>query len=189
MPNDDPKPVRRHGEHIWRASGGLQIAWLVVCLAFLAGTTSLHAHGGLSTKQTVLYAVSDVCIVIFLPVMRFRWRMVLDPDELVFVFLRVRRLPLAEIVEAKSVVRQGLVFVCKDGTEESFGALANSARAHRRDTPTKADLAARTVLCAAARVRGEPAPVDYRLPPLSGVRRAALEGGVVAFILGLFLSD
>jgi hypothetical protein len=45
------------------------------------------------------------------------------------------------------------------------------------------------VLCAAATARGEVPPVGYRLPPVSGLKRAAIEGGIASFVIGAFLGD
>ena len=182
--------MRRFGENVWRPSVASRAAYLLLGLAFLAGTAWLASDGGpLSPRDLVMFAVGGLIAVIGLPIVLFRWRMVLEPDELLLVFVRVRRLPLREIVGAKCVAKQGLVFVREDGSEESFAALGNTAWAHRRAKPTPGDLAARAVLCAAARVRGEVAPVDFRLGPVSGIRRAAVEGGIAAFVIGLFLGE
>lgn len=175
---------------MWRPSFGLRAAYSLLGLAFLTGTVWLASdRGPLSSKDLVEFCVTDLVVVVGLPIVLFRWRLVLEADELIFVFIRVRRLPLGEIVQAKCVARRGLVFVCRDGSDQSFGALGNTAWGHRRKHPTRADLAARTVLCAAAAARGEIPPVDYRLPPLSGVKRAAIEGGIAAFVIGLFIGD
>ncbi len=40
------------------------------------------------------------------------------------------------------------------------------------------------MLCAAASARGEVPPSDYRSPPMMGLRRAVIEGGVWALIVG-----
>ena len=102
--------------------------------------------------------------------------MVLDRDELSFVCVRVRRLAVRDLVDARCVAKEGLVFVCRDGTAEAFGALGNTAWGNRRTSPTRSDLVARTVLCAAARAPGEVPPTDFRLGPLRGGKRAAVEG-------------
>ena len=85
--------------------------------------------------------------------------------------------------------REGLTFVLSDGREESFGAVGNSAWGHRKKTATRADLAARAVLCAAATALGEVPASDYRLPPMKGLRKAAIEGGIWAAIVGFLLSS
>jgi hypothetical protein len=157
--------------------------------AFLAGTTWLASEGGLSVRDKIAFGSADVAAVTLLPIVFFRWRMVLESDDLYLVFLRARRLALREIVEAKSVPGDGLTFALSDGRTESFAAVANSAWGHRRRTPTRADLAARAVLCAAARARGEVPPMDYRLPPLRGLKKSAVEGGIWATIVGLFLGN
>ena len=186
----DEARVRRSGDNLWRPSFGLRAAYLLVGLAFLAATVWLALDGGpLSSKDLVEFSVADLVVVVGLPIVLFRWRLVLEADELILVFVRVRRLAVREIVEAKCVAGRGLVFVCKDGSEQSFGALGNTAWGHRRKDPTRTDLAARQVLSAAATARGEAPPVDYRVPPLSGLKRAAIKGGIVAFVIGLFLGD
>jgi hypothetical protein len=183
-------PVRRSGDNIWRPSLWARAAYLLLGLAFLAGTVWLATDGGpLTPKDMVEFSTGDLLVLVGLPIVLFRWRMVLEPDELIFVFFRERRQCLREIVEAKCVARRGLVFVCKDGSDQSFAALGNTVRGHRRKNPTRTDLAARAVLCAAATARGEVPPVDYRLPPMSGLKRAAIEGGIAGFVIGLFLGD
>lgn len=181
--------VRRLGDNIWRPSVGLRLAWLLLGTALLVGTAWLASDGELSIKDKVMFGTGDIGAVTLLPVVLFRWRMVLDCDAVYFVFLRVRRVPVEEIVEAKTVPRDGLTFVLRNGREESFGALANSAWGHRRETPTRADRAAGAVLSAAAAARGEAPPADFRLPPMRGLRRAAIEGGIWAAIVGLFVSN
>jgi hypothetical protein len=185
----DGNGVRRSGPGVWRPGPGTRAGYLLVGLGLLLGSLWLATHGPISTGHRVEYVVVDLAIVLGLPVVLLRWRLVLEQDELVLVFVRARRLDLREIVAARCVAKQGLVFVCADGSEHSFAGLGNSAWGHRRRHPTRADLAARAVLCAAATARGEVPPVDFRLPPLSGRLQAALEGGVVAFLLGLVLGD
>lgn len=181
--------VRHAGDNIWRPSVGLRLTWLLLGAVLLAGTAWLASDGELSLKDEIMFGTGDISAVILLPVVLFRWRMVLDRDAVYFVFLRVRRVPVEEIVDAKTVPREGLTFVLRNGRRESFGALANSAWGHRRETPTRADRAARVVLCAAAAARGEVPPADFRLPPMRGLKRAAVEGGIWAAIVGLFVSN
>ncbi|WP_182377175.1 hypothetical protein [Nocardioides sp. WS12] len=140
-------------------------------------------------KERILYGTGAVTLLSLLPVVLFRWRIVVERDDLLLVFLRVRRVSLKEVVEAKSVAREGLVFVCRDGSEHSFGGLGNSAWAHRRKWPTHTDLVARDVLQAAAGARGEEGPLDYRLPPVRGLMAAAMQWSVGAAIVGFFLRD
>jgi hypothetical protein len=168
---------------------GLRVSWLLIVVALLAGTAWLASGGGLSFRDRIVFGAADVAAVTLLPVVFFRWRMVLDSDDLYLVFLRARRLAVREIVEAKSVPRDGLTFILTDGRTESFAAVANTAWGHRSTTPTRADLAARAVLCAAARARGEAPPTDYRLPPMRGLKKAALEGGIWAAIVSLFVGN
>lgn len=155
--------------------------------AFLVGgsTWMLSESGPMSVGSLLKFGLADLATLLVLPVALLRWRLVLEPDELILVFLRVRRLPLQDIVEAKCVAGRGLVFVCRNGVEESTQLVGNTAWAHRRKRPTRADLLARAVLCAAADARGDAPPVDYRLAPTSGLKRAALKGGLVALIIGL----
>ncbi|KAA1422222.1 hypothetical protein FE697_013715 [Mumia zhuanghuii] len=181
--------VRSTGDNIWRPSPGHRLSGLLVGAAFLAGTTWLASNGELSLKDKILFGAADITLVILLPVMLFRWRMVLDRDAVTFVFLRVRRVPIEEIVDAKTVPRDGLTFVLRDGGQESFAGLANSAWGHRRTTPTRADNAAREVLCAAAAARGEIPPADFRLPPMRALKRAAVEGGIWAALVALFVGN
>lgn len=181
--------VRRAGDNIWRPSVGLRFSWLLIGAAFLAGTAWLASEGGLSLRDKIAFGAADVAAVTVLPIVFFRWRMVLDSDDLHLVFLRTRRLAVREIVEAKSVPGDGLTFVLSDGRTESFAAVASSAWGHRRTTPTRADLAARAVLCAAALARGEVPPMNYRLPPMRGLKKPAIEGGIWAAIVGLFLGN
>ncbi|MGZ4524230.1 MAG: hypothetical protein ACXVXO_12570 [Mycobacteriaceae bacterium] len=117
--------MRRSGDNVWRPSFGNRAVALLVGLAWLAGTTWLAQSGPASPKEMIEAAVGDLFVLIALPIALFRWRMVLEYDELVCVFIRVRRLNLREIVDAKCVAKQGLVFVCKDGSEHSFGAVGN----------------------------------------------------------------
>jgi hypothetical protein len=162
----------------------------VVGLAFVATASWLLFGGGpLSLRDRIEFTAGDLVALVVLPVALFRWRLVLERDELAFVFLRVRRVALRDIVEAKCVAGRGLVFVRGDGSDESTQLVSNSAWGHRRKRPTRADLIARTVLCAAAESRGEAPPVDYRLPPLSGLRRASIRGFIAAILIGTFLSD
>ena len=181
--------VRRAGDNIWRPSVGLRLSWLLMGAAFLAGTAWLASEGGLSLRDKIAFSAADVAAVTVLPIVFFRWRMVLDNDHLCLVFVRARRLAVREIVEAKSVPGDGLTFVLSDGRTESFAAVANNAWGHRRRTPTRADLAARAVLCAAARARGDVPPMNYRLPPMRGLKKAAIEGGIWAAIVGLFVGN
>ena len=164
---------------------GARLAWLLVGAAFLVGTTWLATSGPVSLEDAVLFGGADLAFVALTPVVLRRWRMVLDPDALYLVFVRVRRVELARIVDAKVVPRDGLTFVLDDGTTESFGALGNAAWSHRRRTATRADLAARGVLGAAALARGEEPPAEYRLPPMKGLKRVAVEDGVVALVVGV----
>lgn len=182
--------MRRYGDDVWRPSPGLRASYLLIAAAFLVGTTWLYLGGDvLSLRDKVMFSVADLSAVSLLPLILFRWRLVLDRDELSFVFVRVRRLAVRDIVDAKCVAKEGLVFVCSDGTTESFGALGNTAWGHRRTSPTRSDLVARKVLCAAATARGDVPPSDFRLGPLRGVKRAAVEGGIAAFVLGLILGE
>lgn len=152
---------------------------------FLVGTSWLAARGPLSLRDGIVFGCADIAFVALSPVVLFRWRMVLDSDALSLVFLRVRRMEVRTIVEAKVVPREGLTFVLDDGGTESFGALGHNAWAHRRKTATRADLAARAVLAAAAAARGEDPPAAYRLPPMRGMRRAMVEDGILALVVGL----
>lgn len=181
--------VRRTGDNVWRPGATLRLAWLVLGVAFLAGTGWLASDGALSLRDKVLFGAADVAAVTPLPVVLFRWRMVLEADALYLVFLRVRRVPVRDIVDAKAVPKDGLTFVLRDGQTESFGALGNTAWGHRRASPTRADLAARAVLRAAAEARGEEPPGDYRLTPMRGLRKAAIEGGIWAAIVGLLIGN
>jgi len=182
--------VRRTGHNVWRPGVGLQLTWLVICVAFVAGTAWLAlSGGGLSAKDKITFGSADLAAVVFLPVILLRWRMVLEHNELILVFLRARRIPLRNIVGAKTVPKQGLTFVLADGQEHSFSALGNTAWGHRRTEATRADLAARTVLTAAAQARGEVPEFGYRLPPMRGLKKAAIEGGIWAMIVGFFLGN
>jgi hypothetical protein len=182
--------VRGYGHNVWRPGVGQQLACLAIGLGFIGASAWLTVDpADTSMRDRVLVGAAGVLAVVLLPVCLFRWRMLLKQDELVLVFLRTRRLPLREIVAAKTVPRQGLTFVLADGQEDSFGALVNSAWAHRRKEATRADLAARTVLIAAAQARGEVPDFGYRLPPMRGLKRAAIEGGIWAGIVGFFLGS
>jgi len=181
--------VRRTGDNIWRPGVTLRLAWLVTGAALMAGTLWLVADGDLSRIQLLTFAAATLVGVVLLPVVLFRWRMVLERDELLLVFLSVRRLPLSEVVGAKMIAREGLTFVCEGGREESFGALGNTAWGHKSEVPTRADLAARTILIAAAEARGEVPPLDYRLPPMGGLKKAALRVGIWTAIVSLILGD
>ncbi|GAA4103868.1 hypothetical protein GCM10023066_53100 [Nocardioides kongjuensis] len=177
--------MRWSGPGVWRPGPGLRIAWLVIGVLFVSGTTWLYLDGEvLSDGDVPLFAVSDLVAVVVLPVVLLRWRLVLTGDELVRVFFRIRRIPLREVVDARNVSRQGLTFVCADGRELTFGGVANSAWGHRRTTPTRADLVARAVLSAAATAQGEEPPVDYRLPPMTGLKQEIIEQGIVGGIVG-----
>jgi hypothetical protein len=182
--------VRRSGGNVWRPTRKTHVANTVGGLVLLALTVWLLLDDGpLSIKDTIVFLIGDVVLVIAVPTALFRWRIVLEKDELLFVFLRVRRLAVRDIVEAKCIAGRGVVFVSRDGSDESTCMVANGAWAHRRASPTRADLLARAVLCAAAEARGEVPPVDYRLPPATGFRRVAIRGGIVGFLAGLFLGN
>ncbi|WP_207024801.1 hypothetical protein [Phycicoccus sp. DTK01] len=181
--------VRRHGVNVWRPSVRARLSWVLLVTVFLVGTTSLAMSGPLPTKDGLLFACADIAFISLSPVVLFRWRMVLGSDVVSLVFLRVRRIELRRIVEAKVVPREGLTFVLDDGSTESFGALGNTAWAHRRATASRADLAARAVLVAAAEARGEEPPLAYRLPPIKGLKRAAVEDGIWALVVGLIVGN
>jgi len=184
-----PAPVPRSGAGVWRPSPGLRITWLVVGILFVSGTVWLYLDGEqLSDREILLFATADLVAVVVLPVMLLRWRLVLVDEELIRVLFRVRRIPVREIVEARNVARQGLTFVTADGRELAFGGLGNSAWGHRRGKPTRADIVARTVLCAAASARGEEPPFDYRLPPMTGLVQAMIEHGIAAGIIAYLRS-
>jgi hypothetical protein len=186
----DDVRVRWSGGGVWRPSPGLRLAGLVIGVLFVGTTVWLYADGEvLSNRDVLLFGVADVVAVVVLPIVLFRWRLVLEDDELVRVFFRVRRLPLHQVVEARNVSRQGLTFVTADAQQMSFGGLGNSAWGHRRSRPGRADLVARAVLCAAAAARGEEPPVDYRLPPMSGLWAAIIEGGIWGAIVGFLARD
>jgi hypothetical protein len=162
----------------------------VLGAAFVAATIWLTAGGEeLSVRDILLLVGVSLLSLVGVPIILFRWRMILEPEELLLVWASVRRVALVEVVDAKCVANQGLVFVLRDGSEEAFGALGNTAWDHRRRNPTTADLAARAVLCAAATARGEDPPIDFRLPPLRGLKKAAVRGGIVSAILGFLLSS
>lgn len=181
-------PVRRSGENVWRPPVGVLIMSVGLGAAALLLTYWLYSTGEpLSLRDRIVFPACDLMAVVLVPVAVLRWRVVLEPDELIFVFLRVRRLALREIVDARCVANRGLVFVCRDGSEEATELLGNSFRGHRRVRPTRSDLAARTVLCAAARLRGESPPYDFRLGPIAGRKEAMIEGGIWALIVGIFL--
>ncbi len=178
------EPVRRSGENLWRPSLGSRV--LTATLALLLGVGYVWSLSeGLTLGKHLYYGALATFGAVTVPVVLFRWRLVLEPDELIRVFLRVRRVPIRDIVAAKVVPREGFVFVCADGSELSFGALGNSPWSYRRAEPTRADLVARAVLCAAARQRGEEPPLDFRLPPPTGFVRAAIEVGIWAAVIGL----
>ena len=181
--------VRRDGENVWRPSARARLAWVLLATVFLTGTTWLAMNGPLSLKDGILFGCADIAFISLSPVVLFRWRMVLDSEVVSLVFLRVRRIELGRIVEAKVVPREGLTFVLDDGSTESFGALGNNAWAHRRKAASRADLAARAVLVAAAAARGEEPPVEYRLPPMKGLKRAAVEDGIWALVVGLIVGN
>lgn len=63
--------------------------------------------GSLLFKDMVEFSVGDLVVVVGLPIVLFRWRMVLESDELSFVFVRVRRLTSRELVEAKCIAGGG----------------------------------------------------------------------------------
>jgi hypothetical protein len=144
--------------------------------------------GPLSLKAGTLLGCADIAFISLSPVVLFRWRIVLDSDVVSLMILSVRQIELRRIVEAKVVPREGLTFVLNDGSTESFGALGNNAWAHRRKAASRADLAARAVLVAAA-ARGEALPVEYRLPPMKGVKRAAVEDGIWPLVVGLIVGN
>lgn len=183
------EPVRRSGDHVWWPSTGSRAIVAVLAIAVGAGYLWLLREGDLSVAQHVLYAATVGSCAFLLPFVLFRWRLVLEPDELIRVFVRTERVPLREVVAAKVVPREGLVFECADGTTLSFGACGNSAWAHRRHHASRADLIARTVLRAAATARGEDAPHDYRLPPVKGLRQAAAEYGLWTAIVRSLTRD
>jgi hypothetical protein len=178
------------GGTVWRPNLAGNLVNGVGGLAFLALLLWMLLDGGpLSMKQTILSVLGVVFLVVAVPPAVFRWRLVLERDELLLVFLTTRRLPLQEIVEARSDRGGGLVFICRDGSRESTSLLSNGLRSHRRANPTAADLAARAVLCAAAEARGEFPPRDFRLPPVRLSKKSVVRAGVFAFVLGLFLGE
>lgn len=177
--------IRRDGVNVWRLSVRARLAWVLFVGVFLIGTSWLATSDPLSLRDGIVFGCADIAFVALSPVVLFRWRMVLDSDVLYLVFLRVRRIEVRRIVEAKVVPREGLTFVLDDGGTQSFGALGNNAWAHRRKTATRADLAARAVLVAAATARGEDPQAEYRLPPMKGLKRAMVEDGILALIVGL----
>jgi hypothetical protein len=176
------------GDIVWRPSLTAKLLHGLggpACLALVMWM--LFAGGPLSVLQEITCVLVGISLVVAVPPSVLRWRLVLERDELVFVFLTTRRLPLREIVDVKSAGNSGLVFTCSDGTQESTSLLGNGLRSHRRANPTQSDLAARAVLCAAARARGEVPPVDFRLPPVKLSKRSLTRGVVVGFVLSLFL--
>jgi hypothetical protein len=176
------------GDIVWRPSLVADLLNGVGGLACLAGVTWLLLAGGpLSVVQEIACVLGGISLVVAVPPAVLRWRLVLERDELVFVFLTTRRLPLREIVDVKSAGNDGLVFTCSDGTQESTSLLGNGLRSHRRANPTQSDLAARAVLCAAARARGEVPPTDFRLPPVKLTKRSLAGGFVLAFVVSLLL--
>ena len=172
---------------MWRRRRSIRALYLLGAALFVAlAAQPLFDGDSLSLKQIAMLAVA-AAILVALPVELYRERLVLETEELVFVGWRVRRLTLREIVDARCVAGRGLVFVCEDGAEEPFAALGNTAWGHRRKRPTRSDLLARTVLAAAARARGDVPIPNYRLAPMFGRRRAAIEAGIIGVIVAFFL--
>ncbi|BBH18624.1 hypothetical protein Back2_29110 [Nocardioides baekrokdamisoli] len=188
MFNEPPKAIFSD-EKVWRPSVGSRAALTLTGIVLLGATITLAITGPMTTKSWLIFTLGDCAWIVGIPVVLFRWRLVLSATELSMVFLRTRRIPVRDIVEVKCVARQGLVFVTRNGHEESFGAFGNSIWSQKRSTPSKADLVAREVLRAAAVARGEEPDLDYRLPPITGLKRAAIEGGIWAAIVGIFLGS
>lgn len=185
MSEVDGRPVDR----VWRPGRGTLITYLFLAAALSMATAWLASDDALTASETVMYGSVSAAFVLLTPVVLLRWRIVIADHDLLLVFLRVRRIPLREIVGAKGVAREGLVFVCRDGSEHSFQGLGNSAWGHRRRRPTHSDLVARDVLAAASMARGEDAQLDFRLPPVQGGKQAALQAGIVAAVIGIFSRD
>ncbi|QKE84201.1 hypothetical protein [Arthrobacter sp. NEB 688] len=175
----------RPGDIVWRPSIATRLGWIVLASTFLVGTSWLATTGELGRSEVVVFTLTDATLVGLTPVVLLRWRMVLGVDALSLVFVRVRRIDLRDVVGAKVLPREGLTFVLDDGTTQSFGGLANSRLAERRAVPSRADRAAHAVLAAAAVVRGEDPPAQYRLPPMRGLRRVLVEDGILALLVAM----
>ncbi|WP_300680451.1 hypothetical protein [Nocardioides sp.] len=178
------------GGVVWRPS--LPAKVLTGLLGLVGGTACawlLLTGDDQSLKDQGLQALCVIAALVAVPPAVFRWRVVLERDELLFVFLSTRRLPVRDIVQATCSSGDGVAFVCADGRSESTSLVGNGLWSHRRTKPTDADLMARTVLCAAAEARGEAPPTEFRLPPVRLTKRQLLRGGVFAFLFGAFFSD
>src|SRR5436190_18122477 len=90
--------VRREGDGIWRPSIGARITWLAMVAVLVPATFWLIGNDSeLSAGRAGVYVLTALGLLITLPVFLFRWRLVLEDDEVLFVFFRVRRMPLKTI--------------------------------------------------------------------------------------------